>query len=526
MKYLHPFLILGLLFTTLACKKAPTDQPVPIVPSNTYQAPSYFDDYAAIASWDNRTKWNLANVHDPTVTKCGDYYYMYQTDASYGNALDGHGHFPYRRSKDLVTWEFMGTAFANVPVWVKDSLNNKRARMVPALPPIANPDYGCWAPCIRKVGNKYRMYYSVVVTNCIAGTDPNYSWTERGFIGLAESDDLATNIWVDKGMVACSEPDGKEDYLRTGPNDWSGYFKFNAIDPSYIITPEGDHWLIYGSWHSGIAAVKLNPDTGKPNIWKTINDFGVRIAGRGNILTNRWQALEGAEIIYNEATQYYYLFMAYDELSVAYNTRVARSTSITGPFVGIDGNNVTDGAECWPILTHPYAFNGHPGWVGVSHCAVFQNPDSKQWYYSSQGRLPAGTNGNAYANAIMMGQVREVSWTATGWPVLSPERYAAVPTTTILESSLIGTWEQITLKYQYKAIQTSIPLILSSDHTFSGGASGTWKYDVAKKTLTLNNTTDLLVNDGLDWEASSRKPTLVFTGLTSAGLSVWGKKIK
>src|SRR5665647_3305011 len=78
----------------------------------TYTAPAYSDDYAALSSWNYNTSWNLANVHDPSVAKCGDYYYMYGTDASYGNALDGHGHFPYRRSKDLVTWDFLGTAMA------------------------------------------------------------------------------------------------------------------------------------------------------------------------------------------------------------------------------------------------------------------------------------------------------------------------------------------------------------------------------------------------------------------------------
>lgn len=338
MKYSQLFLVFVLMVVALACKK---DSVVPeeneeeeeeiIVPGD-YKAPTYVDNYVSIAGWENRSQWNLANVHDPTVAKCGDYYYMYQTDASYGNAHNGHGNFPYRRSKDLVNWEFLGMAFTSVPAWVKDSLNNKRARMNPALPPINNPDYGFWAPCIRKVGNKYRLYYSIVVTNPITGTDTNKSWSERAFIGLAESDDLATNVWVDKGMVVCSEPDGKEDYYRTSGNDWSGYYKFNAIDPSFIITPEGEHWLIYGSWHSGIAAVKLNSETGKPNSWKTIDDYGVRIAGRGNVNNNRWQGLEAPEIIYNEATGYYYLFLAYDELSVAYNTRVARSKSITGPF--------------------------------------------------------------------------------------------------------------------------------------------------------------------------------------------------
>jgi len=462
-------LVMVLMVVSLACKKNEVDtpkkeDPIVVEPSN-YKAPTYVDNYVAIAGWENRSQWNLANVHDPTVAKCGDYYYMYQTDASYGNAHDGHGHYPYRRSKDLVNWDFLGMAFTSVPAWVKDSLNNKRARMNPALPPINNPDYGFWAPCIRKVGNKYRLYYSIVVTNAIIGTDTNKSWSERAFIGLAESDDLATNMWVDKGMVVCSEPDGKEDYYRTSGNDWSGYYKFNAIDPSFIITPEGEHWLIYGSWHSGIAAVKLNPETGKPNSWKTIDGYGVRIAGRGNVNNNRWQGLEAPEIIYNETTGYYYLFLAYDELSVAYNTRVARSKSVTGPFLGIDGNNVTNGAECWPMLTHPYAFNSHPGWVGISHCCAFQNPETKQWYYSSQGRLPEGAYGNPYANAIMMGHVREIRWTESGWPVVMPERYAAVPETAIKESSLFGTWEQITMQYQYKTIQKSVSVILKTDRT-------------------------------------------------------------
>lgn len=42
-------------------------------------------------------------------------------------------------------------------------------------------------------------------------------------------------------------------------NYQNAYFYFNAIDPTYIDTA-GTHWLIYGSWHSGIAAVKVNPE--------------------------------------------------------------------------------------------------------------------------------------------------------------------------------------------------------------------------------------------------------------------------
>lgn len=519
-----------LVFFALSCKKPsspgqvevpPVVTPPPVV--NPFPGPTYSDNYTSISSWSNRFQWNLANVHDPTVEKCGEYYYMYQTDASYGNVHDGYGHFPFRRSKDLINWEFMGMAMTAAPAWVKDSLNNKRARMNPALPAITNPNYGYWAPCIRKVGNKYRFYYSIVVTDPIVGNDNTTSWTERAFIGLAESDDLATNIWVDKGMVVCSEPDGVRTYTRYGGNDWNAYFKFNAIDPSFVITPGGEHWLVYGSWHSGIAALQLNPATGKPDKLETISDYGVRIAGRGNVTTNRWQALEGPEIIYNETTGYYYLFLAYDELSVAYNTRVARSTNITGPYTTISGTNISTGAECWPMLTHPYMFNNHTGWVGISHCAVFQDPDTKEWYFSSQGRLPKDVPGINVSNAVMMGHIRSIKWTEDGWPVLMPERYAAVPKSGINEKTLAGTWEQIIMNYQYQTIQKSASLVLSSDKKVNGAVTGSWSYDSSKSILTMNGT-KYIVTDSWDWEASPRKLTITFSGLTSTGVPVWGKK--
>ncbi|UUF15671.1 MULTISPECIES: arabinan endo-1,5-alpha-L-arabinosidase [Flavobacterium] len=496
----------------------------PPVVTPAFPGPTYADNYTAIASWGNRTQWNLANVHDPSVEKSGEYYYMYQTDASYGNAHDGNGHFFYRRSKDLINWEFMGSSMTQAPAWVKDSLNNKRARMNPALPPIANPNYGYWAPCVRKVGNIYRMYYSIVVTNPITGTDTNTSWTERAFIGLTETNDLASNNWTDKGMVVCSEPDGVKSYVRNGGNDWDAYFKFNAIDPSFIETPEGDQYLIYGSWHSGIAALKLNPATGKPDKLKTIDDYGTRIAGRGNVNTNRWQALEGPEIIYNPDTQFYYLFLAYDELSVAYNTRVARSKNILGPYVTNTGISITNGAECYPMVTHPYQFKNHTGWVGFSHCAVFQNPTTKQWYYASQARLPEGVAGINVSNAVMMGHVHAIQWTEDGWPVVEPERYAGVPTTTIADASLVGTWEQITMNYQYKTMQKSVTIYLTADKKVSGDVTGTWSYDATKKIATINGVKCNVI-DAWDWESATRKVTLTYTGINSAGLAVWGKKI-
>ncbi|GET26375.1 arabinan endo-1,5-alpha-L-arabinosidase [Prolixibacter sp. NT017] len=492
-----------------------------------YTAPTYGDDYSAIASWSDRSQWNLANVHDPSVVFDGTYYYMYSTDASYGNAHVGHGHFLARRSKDLVHWDFIGMAMSTEPAWVKDTLNNMRARV--GLSPIDSPRYGFWAPVIRKVGNKYRMYYSVVVDNYIktgkVNTADNFdgSWTEKAFIGMMETSDLSSNQWVDHGMVVCSVSDRGTDWSRSSLNDWSAYFKYNAIDPSMIVTPEGENWLIYGSWHSGIVAIQLNPDTGLPLHKFDINDestWGTQIYTRTN--GSRWQASEGPEIMYNAETGYYYLFLAYDELSVAYNTRVCRARSITGPYYSYDGSTAS-GSDCFPIITHPYKFNNHSGWVGFSHCCVFKDETNNQWYYCSQARLPANTNGNAYSNAIMMGHVRKIEWTEDGWPAVLPERYAAVPQDAIAESDLTGSWEVITLNYHYKKQQTSSAMTLSSDHKATGAVTGTWSYNSTTGILTVGSLKLNVVRE-LDWEASPRVPTIVFTGLNGSGRSVWGKK--
>jgi arabinan endo-1,5-alpha-L-arabinosidase len=494
----------------------------------SYTAPTYADDYSSISSYDNRASWNLGNVHDPSVVKCGNYWYMYGTDASYGNVLNGYGHFPYKYSRDLVNWYYRGCAMSQTPPsWVKDSLNAIRARL--GLAAIANPSYGYWAPCVRKVGNKYRMYYSIIIDNYIGNglqnTTANFdnTWTERAFIGMMESTDLATNVWVDKGYVISSVSD-KSSWARTSTSDWSAYFKWNAIDPSYIVTPEGNHWLIYGSWHSGIPEVQLDSTTGKPLKLSVLADYGTRIARRVNSDTNRWQGEEGPEIIYNPKTGYYYLFLAYDELSVNYNTRVCRSKTITGPFLGYNGANITTGADCYPIITHPYKFNNHSGWVGFSHCCVFQNTDNGDWFYCSQARLPANTNGNAYSNAIMMGHVRKIIWTDDGWPVVLPERYANVPQTPITDADLVGNWENITLNYVAGVQQTSTTLTLLPNYTTSGALIGTWSFNANTKTLTIG-TLKLKVQRELNWEASPRVPTIVYSGLNSIGRSVWGKKV-
>ena len=492
---------------------------------DNWSAPLYVDDYRNIAGWNDRSKWNLANVHDPTVVKADDgYYYMYQTDASYGDAHKVGGHFHARRSTDLVNWEYMGGTMQSDPAWVKDKLNEIRAKQ--GLEPINNPVYGYWAPCVRKVkSNLYRMYYCIVVDNYIKTGKPNTaanfdnSWTERAFIGVMETDNPASNNWTDKGFVICSSSDkGKDGWSRPNANNWEGYFYFNAIDPTYVITPEGEHWLIYGSWHSGFAAVQLNPETGKTlkelgDPWATspaelaANGYGKRIWTRQN--GGRWQGSEAPEIVYHDG--FYYLFMAYDGLDVPYNTHVARSATIDGTYTANEA-----------VLTHPYKFSGDQGWVGISHCAVFDD-GSGNYFYASQQRFPESAGGNA-PNAVMMGGVRSIQWLSTGWPVVMPERYAAVPKVAITEEEIAGTWEHIDLAYKYGEMKTSTTMTFAADGTITDGVwkGGKWSFNASTNTLTANGV-ELKVQRECDWEASPRRHTIVYAGINGPK-SYWGKK--
>lgn len=561
MKKLHIFALLLACTLAVGCSSSSDDPEIPVNPTPTptpnptptpgnqtaeelanYKCPTYNDNYTSVSAWTQRSKWNLANMHDPTVVKASDgYYYMYQTDASYGNAhqkdirnSNKHGHFFCRRSKNLVDWEFVGATMVGLPSWVKTKLNEFRKGMGVAERPdtyFANDlDFGFWAPCVRKVNDHlYRMYYAITCPGTINGDG---TWSERAFIGLMETSDPASNKWEDKGYVITNASDKGLNFKVKADNWANCYFKYNAIDPTYVITPEGKHWLIYGSWHSGFAAVELDANTGKtkatlPNPWGTADDiaaYGKTIFTR--TLNNRWQGSEAPEIVYHDG--YYYLFVAYDALDVPYNTRVLRSKNVDGPYETMN-SKITDAAkganEEPTVLTHPYKFSAGSGWVGISHCAVFDD-GAGNWYYVSQQRMPANVAGIAASNAIMMGGVRSIQWDSNGWPVVMPERYGAVPQAKITASELEGTWEGIELSYEYGKQKTSKTFKLSSNGVMEGGSAWSnvkaWSFDASSNTLTIG-TTKLKVQREVDWEASPRKVTIVYSGV-SGNRSYWGKK--
>lgn len=463
---------------------APAEPEQPEAPE--FDINSIKDTYYDIAPIEFVFQWGPYNLHDPSIVKDEDYYYSYSTDAAFGTEVKGG--LQIRKSKDLINWQFVG--------WVFDGLPKQGAEFIRQNG--GTPFNSLWAPYVLKVGSEFRLYYS------LSSPTPRLS-----VIGMSTST-KPTGPWTEKGLVVTSLDNSN---IQT-----------NAIDPTVVVDKAGDHWFYYGSAWDGIYILKLNAITG---LAANPGDKGRRIAQRGFTGGKINGNIEGPEIIYNEAFDKYYLFISYDWLETKYNVRVGRADSPEGPFYDFHGNDLNNDQDNGPMVLAPYQFNGHSGWQGVSHPAVFK--DNGQFYMAHQGR--PGEN-----RFFMVMHVREMHWTEDGWPVVSPERYAGIEQTLIIAEELVGNWEQIVLGYRvvpgYAAeqtdpdFQTSVPLALGADGTINGDANNQWSYQAPW--LTLSWGTDWIdkvyVEWGRDWENSIEK-TLLFTGLNNEGTAIWGKKI-
>ncbi|QES88647.1 arabinan endo-1,5-alpha-L-arabinosidase [Rhizosphaericola mali] len=476
----------SILLLNVSCKKDHTFNDAGTIDNNIYfDINKIYDVYPQYASSSMFYNWTVYNVHDPSIKKFGDYYYCYSTDVAYGTSI--RAGLQIRRSKDLVDWYFMG--------WVFDQLPAKGSAYIESQG--ATPNESLWAPYVMQVGNEYRLYYS------LASNGDRIS-----AIGLA----TATNPlgpWTEKGLVVTSKTAGAGT---------------NAIDPTVVTATDGKMYLYYGSSWDGLFMKELNPSTGLAIDSLTI---GTRIVRRGSTNGMINGNLEGPEIIYNDSTKMYYLFVAYDWLSTKYNTRVYRSSTPTGPFLDWSGNNVDLAVDHGPMIIAPYKFENQSGWAGVSHCSVFMQDG--QYYIAHQGRPGEDL-------AYMDLHVRKLYWTSDGWPVASPERFANISDSTVGSSELIGNFEEVVLGYSvvpgFAETQTdpqynySFKTTLNQDGTINGDKNNTWTYNSPWLELHWGTAfvDKLHVSRDRDWE-NHVTSTIVLSGFNGDGTAIWMKKL-
>lgn len=262
-------------------------------------------------------------THDPSIIKDHDTWYVLSTN----NGPERTGELPVRCSSDLRGWKRCGYVFPGIPEWIKKKSPETRE---------------LWAPDISYFNGEYHLYYA-------------FSAFGKNTSGIA----LATNKtlnprnpnfrWVDRGLI-----------LQSRSED-----EFNAIDPNLVLDEQGNAWLSFGSFWSGIKMRRINPRTG------LLSDEDTKLYSLASRkrppnpppprpgLPSDWQAIEAPFIVSHG--NYYYLFVSFDlccrGVKSNYKTMVGRSRAITGPYLDATGTPMLQGGGT-PLLV------GNSRWIG------------------------------------------------------------------------------------------------------------------------------------------------------------------
>ena len=426
----------------------------------------------------DQENWGFLNAHDPAVLSeaVDGWTYVYSTDLQHG-MLARRG-CQIRRSRDLVSWEFAGWALPDGPPPEVDA----RVQSV-----------NLWAPDCVRVGDEYRLYYSASLFG-----------KQQSAIALAVSTNPG-GPFAPRGIVLATQ----------------GGDPVNAIDPCIVRDEEtGTRWMAYGSFWNGIHLLALDEKTGM--IAPGQERWGIRIASRSHEADG---AVEGASIVYNAETGYYYLFVSYGSLFSDYNVRVARSRSVTGPYVdhrGLEMTDTTDPAGDTGLqITTGYRFPDGQGWFACGHNSVLQR--GNRWFMLHHARPEHGRTW-AYLH------VRTMHWTHDGWPVVSPMLYAGETVQPVPKREISGQYDAVFLEHPAGGIiSPSVPLKLGAWGRCVLGEkpnerTGRWsltgdnriRLEAGQWTLEL-----VLVPS---WDRDQDSPVLAGTGIDSTGTAVWARK--
>ncbi len=183
--------------------------------------------------------WGASNelLHDPTMIKEGSSWY------ALGTGLNEERGLRVLKSSDAKNWTVQKSIFSTPLSWWSNYVPNYEKNQ--------------WAPDIQYYNGKYWLYYSV-----------SSFGNNTSAIGLASSTSISSGNWKDEGLVIRS----------TSSNN------YNAIDPELTFDKDGNPWLAFGSFWSGIKLTKLDKST------MNLQARSIRLQP-GRIITGRWKLL-------------------------------------------------------------------------------------------------------------------------------------------------------------------------------------------------------------------------------------------
>ena len=446
-----------------------------------------------------------ASVHDPSVIKSGDTYYVFGS------------HLAAAKSTDLMNWTKIADGV--------DNSNPLIANVTTALAEAFawSQVTGLWAADVIQLDDgKFYFYY-----NTCKGDSP------RSALGLAVADKIEgpyvnKGVFLKSGMWGEASPDGAIYDARIHPN---------VVDPNTFRDKEGKLWMIYGSYSGGIFIMGMDKATGMP------------LAGQGygkHLMGGNHSRIEGAYVMYSPQSDYYYMFTSFGGLDAngAYNMRVARSRSPNGPYVDAKGTDMAS-VKANPALPlfddasiAPHGqklFGNHQfttgvgeagvtsGYVSAGHNSARYEAATQQYFLFFHTRFP----GRGEQHEI---RVHEMFVNEDGWPVVAPLRYAplsksAVPLVAdVTSAEAQGSYQFINHgKDITAATRTAQAIRLEAGGAVSGAVAGTWTHRGGNK-VQLMLTGGATFNGVLSrqFNANAKRFVVTFTAQAADGVSVWG----
>ena len=449
-----------------------------------------------------------ASVHDPSVIKVGDTFYVFGS------------HLASAKSKDLMKWTQMTSSVsATNPLFLNGS-SNVYTELAETFK-WAQSDT-LWAPDVKQLADgKFYMYY-----NACKGDSP------LSALGVA----VANNIegpYVNKGIILKSGMWGQASYDGTV---YDALKHPNTVDPNVFFDNAGKLWMIYGSYSGGIFIMQMNPATGMPLPGQ---GYGKRLIGGNH------SRIEGAYVMYSPATAYYYMFTSFGGLDAngGYNMRVARSTNPDGPYVDAQGNNMAnvkadpskplfDDASIAPYgvkLMGNFLFERQlgdagagigTGYVSPGHNSAYYDPATGKHFLIFHSRFPERGEQHEV-------RVHQMFMNADGWPVVAPYRNTNETLAAVRREFVVGDYMYVNHGKDISAsIKKSRLITLNSNGTVSGAVAGTWAL-VGSNQVEIN-LPGASTYKGVflsQWDEVSKSYVMTFSALSREGIAVFGSRL-
>ena len=444
-----------------------------------------------------------ASVHDPSIIKVGAEYYVFGS------------HLAAARSTDLMNWTL-----------VADGVNNANPLFTNVLTTLqqtfdwSNND-DLWAPdVVRLADGNFYFYY-----NSCEGNSP------LSELGVASSASI-NGPYTNPRRILRSGMNGLSD---DGVTNYDAQVHPNVVDPQTFFDNTGNLWMIYGSYSGGIFILAMDETTGLPEPGQ---GYGTHLLGGNHA------RIEGAYVIHNATTGFYYMFSSFGGLDAAgrYNIRVARSQTPNGPYFDAAGTNMSTvrGNPQVPfddtrIAPHGQKLMGNfqyalaagetgtaEGYVSPGHNSAYFEAATNQYFIIFHTRFPLRGEQHEI-------RVHQMFFNSAGWPVVAPFRHVplgmaspAVPAD-VTNGDTVGAYKMINHgKDITAAIKPSQAIRLNADGTVSGAVTGTWQHRGANLVdVTIAGT----LHNGVlsrQWNPNANRFAVTFSAQSNDGVSIWG----